>query len=154
MSDDEWAYDVFFRRYAETYQQSLGAHVETAALRAFFAEEFLALSLDGRVKAGKNDESFVAALEQGFRFIKALGTMRMDVDRVESVPIHEGHDRVRVFYVAQYRRRDATDVTIPFDVTYLLQRREGGPKIFAFIAGDEMAVYRRHGLVDEQGHPA
>jgi hypothetical protein len=39
------------------------------------------------------------------------------------------------------------------DVVYMLQRREGGPKIFAFVAGDEMGIYRRYGLVDEQGRP-
>jgi hypothetical protein len=38
-------------------------------------------------------------------------------------------------------------------VLYLLQRRAGGPKIFAFVAGDEMSVYRQHGLVNDKGEP-
>ena len=61
---------------------------------------------------------------------------------------------MRVFYVAQYERSDGAWITIPFDVLYLLQRRKDGPKIFAFIAGDEMALYREHGLVDADGNPA
>ena len=32
----------------------------------------------------------------------------------------------------------------PDDVLYLLQRRSGGPKIFGFIAGDELAAFREH----------
>ncbi len=51
-------------------------------------------------------------------------------------------------------RRMARPLSIEFDVVYMLQRREGGPKIFAFVAGDEMALYRQYGLVDEEGKPA
>ena len=40
-----------------------------------------------------------------------------------------------------------------FDVTYMLQRRPDGPRIFGFVAGDEMALYREYGLVDEDGKP-
>ncbi|MBO9716481.1 MAG: hypothetical protein J7507_06640 [Pseudoxanthomonas sp.] len=45
-------------------------------------------------------------------------------------------------------------LAVPFDVLHLLQRRAAGPKIFGFIAGDEMALYRAHGLVDGDEHPA
>ena len=59
-----------------------------------------------------------------------------------------------MFYSAGYGKQDGMEVSIPFDVCDLIQRRSGGPKIFGFIAGDEMAVYREHGLVDESGQPA
>jgi hypothetical protein len=154
MDDAGSAYEVFFRRYVEAYQRSLAGSVDADTIRSFFAEAFLALGLDGTVMAGKNDASFEQTLVQGFRFYKAIGTTRMTVDRVETSPLHAGHDRVRVFYVAHYRRRDGSALSIPFDVVYLLQRRREGPKIFAFIAGDEMALYREHGLVDERGQPA
>jgi hypothetical protein len=72
----------------------------------------------------------------------------------EARALYENHDRVRVFYTAGYRRKDGTEVSLAFDVLYLLQRRSGGPKIFGFIAGDELAAYKQHGLVDEAGQPA
>ena len=103
---------------------------------------------------GANNETFEQTLQRGYGFYKAIGTTSMRIDRVEPEVLYENHDRVRVFYSAVYRKRDGTEVSIPFDVLYLLQRRSGGPKIFGFIAGDEMAVYRTHGLVDETGQPA
>jgi hypothetical protein len=145
-------YADFFRRYSEAYQRSLGDHVEAELIRSFFAEDFLALSTAGGINAGKNDDSFAETLEQGYAFYKAIGTVSMISDRVEAEEIAPNHDRVRVFYTAGYRRKDGTKVSISFDLVYLLQRTDG-PKIFAFIAGDEIGLYQRHGLVDEAGKP-
>jgi hypothetical protein len=148
-------YAQFFRGYAAAYERSLGEHVEVEAIRGHFADGFVAASLDGNsAVAGANDDAFVRTMREGYAFYKAIGTQSMEVDRVAAEPLCENHDRVRVSYRAAYRKADGTFVTIPFDVVYLLQRRAGGPKIFGFITGDEMAVYRRHGLVDDAGKPA
>ena len=147
-------YEAFFREYAKAYERSLGDSVDTVAIRGFFAEAFVSAGVRGQAAAGGNDEAFEQALTQGFGFYKAIGTTSMAVERVEAEALCENHDRVRVFYSAGYRKKDGTEVSIPFDVLYLIQRRSGGPKIFGFIAGDEMAAYRQHGLVDESGQPA
>ena len=147
-------YEEFFREYANAYERSLGESVDVATIRSFFAEAFISASVGGQVAAGANDETFEQTLRKGYGFYKAIGTASMRVDRVEAEPLCENHDRVRVFYSAGYEKRDGTKVSIPFDVLYLLQRRSGGAKIFGFVAGDEMAVYRAHGLVDETGQPA
>lgn len=146
-------YEQFFRDYANAYERSLGDSVDVAAIRSFFAEAFISASVNGQVAAGPNDETFAEALRKGYGFYKAIGTTSMKVDRVEPEALYENHDKVRVFYSAGYRKADGTDVSIPFDVMYLLQRRSGGPKIFGFVVGDEMAVYRKHGLVDDAGRP-
>ena len=78
----------------------------------------------------------------------------MKVERVEADALYENLDRVRVYYRAAYRKKDGSSLEIPFDVLYLLQRRAAGPKIFAFIAGDEMGLYRRYGLVNDKGEAA
>jgi hypothetical protein len=78
----------------------------------------------------------------------------MTLLKIEVTPIDAFHDMVRPYFRADYRKKNGDDLSIPFDLAYTLQRREGGPKIFAFIAGDEMALYREHGLVDEEGKPA
>ena len=147
-------YEQFFREYAKTYERSLGESVDVAAIRSFFAEAFVAASVGRQVVAGANNETFEETLRRGYAFYKAIGTTSMSVDRVEPEPLYVNHDRVRVFYSAGYRKRDGTEVSIPFDVLYLLQRRSRGPKIFGFVADDEMAAYREHGLVDETGQPA
>jgi hypothetical protein len=151
-------YEAFFRAYAKAYERSLGDSVDVAAdvatIRSFFAEAFVSASVSGQVAAGANNATFEETLRRMYGFYKAIGTTSMKVDRVEPEVLYENHDRVRVFYSAGYRKRDGTEVSIPFDVLYLLQRRSGGPKIFGFVAGDEMAVYRKLGLVDEAGQPA
>ena len=147
-------YEEFFREYAKIYERSLGESVDVAGIRSFFAEAFVSASVGGQVAVGANDETFEETLRRGYGFYKAIGTTSMKVDRVEPEALYENHDQVRVFYSAGYRKRDGTEILIPFDVLYLLQRRIGGPKIFGFVAGDEMAVYRKHGLVDETGQPA
>jgi hypothetical protein len=147
-------YAAFFHRYADAYQRSLGDHVEADLIRSFFADTVMALSTSGALMPGENDDSFARTLEQGYDFAKAIGTVSMEADRVEVDALAENHDRVRVFYTAGYRRRDGAALTIPFSIVYLLQRRADGPKIFAFIAGDEMGLYRQHGLVDAEGNPA
>jgi hypothetical protein len=146
-------YEQFFRAYAKAIERSLGESVDIAAIRDFFAEAFISASVGGQVAAGANDETFEETLRKGYDFYKAIGTTSMRVDHVESESLYDNHDRVRVFYSAGYRKKDGTEVSIPFDVLYLLQRRSAGPKIFGFVAGDEMALYKQHGLVDENGQP-
>lgn len=140
-------YESLFRDYAAAYQRSLGEVVDSQAIRAFFAEVFMAVSTTGSVKSANNDDEFKQTLEKGFAFVKSIGTQSMAVERVEVQALCEAHDSVRVFYHAGYRRADGHKLDIQFDVTYLLQRREEEAKIFAFIAGDEMALYKQHGLI-------
>lgn len=146
-------YEQFFREYAAAYRRSLGETVDSKMIRAFFAEGFVAASTTGKVQAGENDDAFEETLKKGYAFYKAIGTRSMDVERVEAQSLCEAHDKVRVFYRAGYRRPDGKALEIPFDVTYLLQRRQGGPKIFAFVAGDEAALYKQHGLISEGSSP-
>lgn len=146
-------YDRFFADYAAAYERSLGAQVDSDAIRACFAEGFVGAGANGEVNAGRNDDTFVQALVQGYAFYKAIGTRGMKVERVHAEPLYEGHDKVQVFYRASYQRSNGQTLTSPFDVLYLLQRRADGPRIFAFVTGDEMALYKKHGLVNEQGQP-
>jgi hypothetical protein len=54
----------------------------------------------------------------------------------------------KVSFAASHRK-DGHEIVIRFDVTYVLARLEGGWRIFAYVAGDEMAAYREHGLLPE-----
>lgn len=147
-------YAAFFRRYAQAYEQSLAGPVQVELIRSFFAPTFMSLATGGGLACGNNDDSFVATLEQGYAYYRAIGTTGLDVAAVDTQEIAENHDRVAVSYVARYRRpSDGQDVAIPFSLVYLLQRQQAGPVIFAFIAGDEMDLYRQHGLVDAEGKP-
>lgn len=146
-------YTQWFRAYAAACERSLGDRVDVAAIRGCFAEGFVAASLQGPVQPSVNDAAFERTLQAAWAFYRAIGTRSMSVERVEVAPVCLNHDRVRVFYRAGYRKPDGSPLTIRFDVVYLLQRRGEGPKIYALIAPDEMALYRQHGLVDDAGRP-
>jgi hypothetical protein len=45
-----------------------------------------------------------------------------------------------------FARKGQTDVTIDFDVHYLVQKLAGEPKIFGWVSGDEQEVLRKHGI--------
>lgn len=152
MTDPDYA--AWFRDYAAAYTRSLNGEVEVETIRGFFAETVLALGVDGSLNpANTGDEAFGAMLVAMYDFHRAVGTRRMAVDRVEVSPLYQNHDRVQVFYRADYERPDGRPLTIAFDLVYLVQRRPAGPAIFAFIGGDEMDEFRRHGLVDADGKP-
>jgi hypothetical protein len=53
---------------------------------------------------------------------------------------------VKVFYRAH--EKGEKTVSIDFNITYFLQSTPSGPKISAFVAGDEMALYRKYGLIE------
>jgi hypothetical protein len=139
-------YDAFFAGYIDAFNRSLGDSVDADGIRSHFADCFVGAGPTGS-SCGANDDSFVETLHQGYAFYRSIGTRRMSVRRVEVTEIDANHDMVRVFYGADYEK-DGRSFTIDFDVVYLLETVDGATKIFAFIAGDEMALYRQHGLVE------
>ena len=145
-------YHEFFDDYVQTFNKVLAGNGDVGSIRHCYAENFISASANQSVEAGRNDDHYGNALRDGTEFYRRIGTKRLNVRRVEPQPIDDGHDMVRVLMSSDYVKSGA-DISIDFDVTYLLQRRENGPKIFAYVSGDEMALYREHGLVDEQGHP-
>ncbi|MEO9337952.1 nuclear transport factor 2 family protein [Mesorhizobium sp. SB112] len=146
-------YEAFFQDYVQAFNQSL---VEDASdfIRASYAEYFVSAGVGEAVQGGANDEKYADILRKGAEFYRALGFRKMSLLEIEVTPIDEGHDMARPFFRADYVRRDGTPVSIDFDLVYMLQKRADGPKIFAFVAGDEIALYRKYGLVDESGKPA
>jgi hypothetical protein len=143
-------FERFFRDYADAFNRSLGETVDAKAIRASFAACFIGAGPAG-VECGANDDGFAAKLEQGYAFYKKIGTQRMTVRRIEVTAIDPLHHMVKVFYRADYRKPNGETPAIDFDLTYLLQTRDGISRIFTFIAGDEMEAYRKHGLMPSEG---
>lgn len=146
-------YEAFFTDYVGVFNRSMTGGVDADAIRASYAEYFVSASVGGKVQGGANDETYADILRQGACFYRSIGLQGMRLIKVEVTEIDTGHDIVRPYFHADYKKKDGEALPIEFDVVYMLQRREGGPKIFAFVAGDEMAIYREHGLVDDEGKP-
>jgi hypothetical protein len=139
---------AFFEEYCAAFNRSLGERVDTDAIMSAFADCFVGASPQG-VSCGHNGAHFREVLETGYKFYKDVGTERMNVRGVDVTEIAPDHHSVRVAWRADYKRRDGSPVSIDFDVTYFLQTQRGqGPKIFAYVTGDEMAALEQHGLLD------
>lgn len=144
-------YQALFVRYADALNRSLTSSDEIDTIRSFYAETSLALGQDGSMKAASNEE-LGAILAHVHEFYIRIRVQSMAVERAEVTELAPRHHRVQVHFVARYLLR-GDEVAIPFSVTYLCQEREDGPKIFAFIAGDETALLRQHGIIDANGEP-
>lgn len=136
----------FFQDYVDAFNRSLAGPVDTAAIRGAYAPCFVATGPTGVISAD-NDESFAEFLEKGYSFYRSIGTRRMILRGVELTEIDEHHQMARVSFSSEYGRPDGEAVTIDFDLTYMLQIIGEKPEIFAYVAGDEEAVLREHGLV-------
>lgn len=138
---------AFFQSYVDAYNRSLAGDVDLAGIRSHFSESFIAAGPHG-VVTGDNDESFVETLKKGYAFYREIGTRRLAIREVDASPIDATHYLATISYTATYDLH-GDDVRIPFDVSYILEERDGQLRIFGFIAGDEMALYRKYGLLND-----
>jgi hypothetical protein len=141
--------DRFFATYVDAFNRSLGDQVDIEGIRAHFSPCFVAAGPQG-VRCGQNDESFAETLQQGYAFYRSIGTKAMAVLGVTPTPIDDFHQMAKVDYRATYEKPGGERVEIDFALTYMLATRGDTVEIFAFVAGDEMALYRKHGLVPAQ----
>ncbi len=70
----------------------------------------------------------------------------MRIRDVRISPIDEHHCVAHVVWTSIYARKGQPDVTIDFDVHYLVQKLDGEPKIFGWVSGDEQEVLKKHGV--------
>jgi hypothetical protein len=145
-------YQEFFQAYVGFYNAALEEKPILDNLRHCYAE-YLVSASGTQVMGGENSAEYGKVLERGFGFYRAIGVTRMLLCGVDVSAIIPDHDLAKVHFRAEMRRKDGVPLTLDFDVTYFLQRRDSGPKIFAFVSEDEMALFREHGLVDKDGKP-
>lgn len=113
---------------------------------SFYASAIIGAAPAG-VIAAQNDEQFSQFLQQGFEAYRKMGAKDMRLRNVNMVPIDKLHCLARVYWTAVYERGNDPDTSIDFEVHYLVQQLLGSPKIFGWIAGDEQAVLKKHGII-------
>jgi hypothetical protein len=134
-----------FERYEQLFQKSLAGDADMDDVVSVYASAFIAASPAG-VMVGKNDDQLKQVMEQGYAHYRAIGTKEMRVRDVRISPIDEHHCVAHVAWTSTYARKDRPDVTIDFDVHYLVQKLGGELKIFGWVSGDEQEVLRKHGI--------
>lgn len=140
-------YNHFFSDYLAAFNQALDGHLDTDLIRGFFTDTFLACGAD-QVKASKNNMWFAFLLRRSYSFYRKIGTRRLQLLSTESTAIDSRHDMVRVTYRADYVHPFSRQpISLEFTVIYMVQKSMLYPKIFAFVASDEMQAYRDAGLI-------
>ena len=101
------------------------------------------------MRCGENNSDFADVLVQGYAFYRSIGARSMAVRAITTTPIDEMHQMARVDYRATYDKPSGETLAIDFAVTYFLAARDQTITIFGFVAGDEMALFRQHGLLGD-----
>jgi hypothetical protein len=141
----ETAVKELFNRYEQLFKKSLSGDIDMDEVASVYASAFIAASPAG-VMTGKNDHQLRQVMEQGYAHYRAIGTKEMRIVDVRISPIDEHHCVAHVAWTAVYGRKEQPDVTIDFEVHYLVQKLDGDPKIFGWVSGDEQALLRKHGI--------
>lgn len=134
-----------FARYEHLVAEILAGRAGAGEFAPLYTDDVLGASPQG-VAAGKARD-FLGALAQGFERYRALGTRRMQVTGLRVVPIDAEHCLAHVGWSALYERDDLPPTTIAFEVHYLVRLHEGEARVFGWIAGDEEASLRKHGVM-------
>lgn len=143
METNLWA---FFDRYVSLFNRALDGDTDMDGIAAMYASEFIAASPTG-VMGGKNDEQLRSLMSRGYERYRALGTKKMRLRNLRLTAMDAPHCVAHVGWTATYARAGRADVTIDFDVHYFVQKLNGEPQIFGWVAGDEQALLRSHGII-------
>ena len=141
------AIEDFFDRYGEIFNRSLaGGDEEMEQTAQLFADSFIGANPLG-VNCGKNDKAFLDVMKQGYAFYKNIGITSMEIISKEITLLDDFHAMAKIRWRAHYIRKDHSAGSIDFNNIYFTQTREGRPRVFAYITGDERAALEEIGLV-------
>jgi hypothetical protein len=135
-----------FERYERLFRAALNDQVDMDQVASSYAPAFVAASPAG-VSIGRNDEDLKQIMQQGFEHYRQIGTKDMRLRNVRIASIDEHHCLAHVGWTAIYDRGGEPDVSIDFEVHYLVQQLVDTPKIFGWVSGDEQAVLKQHGII-------
>ena len=137
----------FFSQYQNFFRQGLKGEADMEQVASSYAAAFVAASPAG-VSVGQNDSQLEKIMLQGFERYRQMGTKDMLLRNVRVHPIDALHCLAHVAWTAIYEREAAADVSIDFEVHYLVQQLDGAaPRIFGWVSGDEEALLRERGIL-------
>lgn len=143
------AIDNFFSSYEKHFNEAISQEGTDVvdSIKGSFAKCFVESSPVG-VICGKNDDTFVARVKQGFAFYRSIGSKAMNIVSKDISILDDLHALVKVSWRYSYVK-DSQPGTIDFNVFYFLTFVDG-PKIFAYVAGDEQKALKEKGLIPEE----
>jgi hypothetical protein len=138
--------ETYFKRYEQQFRDGMeGKEVDLDAITGAFANCFVEASPVG-VMCSQNDEKLRQSIPKGYRFYRDIGATAMTIEHKEVTLLDEYHAMVKVHWLSGYKK-DGKEISIAFDIFYLLQYLHEELKMFAYITGDERKVLKEHGLI-------
>ncbi|GFK28849.1 nuclear transport factor 2 family protein [Tetragenococcus halophilus] len=137
--------EAFFKSYEQQMNSSLAKEADLETIANFYTEEFIAANPTG-VKTGENNDQLKEAMDKGYEYYRLIGTKEMKCQSIDTIPLDEQHAVATTHWKAVYLKEEK-EIVIPFTSNYLIQFREGQPKIFGWVTGDETQVLKEHGII-------
>ncbi|WP_027036787.1 hypothetical protein [Mesorhizobium ciceri] len=136
----------FFKTYEKIYNDAIAGNADLDDVGDMYSTGFVSVT-PAAVMVGENGQQLKDIMKKGFEAYRAIGTRRMTFVDVSVMPINQDHCVAEVNWSGDYERKDGSPVTIDFAINYLVEQRDGDLKVFGWIAGDEQAEFRKHGLM-------
>lgn len=135
----------FFKTYEYHINNALKNKPDFERMAGFYSEEFIAASPYG-VKTGINNEELKTIMDKEFQYSRSIGTKKMECKEVRIIPLDDQHTVAHTEWVGVYQK-EGEEISIPFDLHYLVQFRDDQPAIFGWIAGDEQQLLQEKGII-------
>ncbi len=138
--------EEFFDAYEKRFNDAITTDkVDVDATAHAFADCFVEASPKGII-CGKNDEEFKINTKKGYAFYKSVGTQSMKIVKKEINLLNEWHSLVKIYWKTDIIKKDKSEISIEFNVFYLVQILNGQIKIFAYITEDEEKAFKDNQL--------
>ncbi|WP_294822503.1 hypothetical protein [uncultured Flavobacterium sp.] len=139
--------EAFFDAYAKRFRDGIdGKAPDVEGTVGAFTGSFIESSPLG-VIAKENDEKFKEMVPQGYAYYMSIGSSGMEIRSRVITLLDNLHSMAQISWKADYIKKDGKGVSIEFDVFYMVTEKDGAPRIFAYITGDEQKALDDNGLV-------
>lgn len=129
----------FFRKYERHFND-----LDFKSESALFADTFISAGPRGVI--AQNKAQFVEMGQKAADFYRSVGQKEVKLMAIEETPITAEYTMAKTHWGAWFEK--AGDEAVEFDVTYILQRTGGEPKILMFITHqDEEKAMQELGLL-------
>jgi len=137
---------TFFDDYAKRFNEALkGSAPDVAQTVASFASYFIE-SNPNNVTCNKNDETFKAAIPQGFDYYRSVGLQNMKICSKAITILDDYHAMVKIHWQSLYIKKEGNKMELGFDIHYLVRVIDEKVSIFCYISNDEKQFMEQYGI--------
>ena len=147
MDQREQLINIFFIHYKNVFNKAIKENMPDAEPTVeLFSNCFIAADPSG-INCGRNDETFLDAMQKGYAFYKNIGITSMEIVSSQITLLNDFHAMAQIHWKSNFISKNGQKGSIEFNNIYFIQTRENQHKVFAYITGDEQAALKQKGLI-------